>query len=189
MEVNRGQPCGWASVSRPRPGGRRQSRKGRCAFPGGSCGITTSTPAPLPPCGTTPTIWPGPSRRADGVGTVRRSLGKQRAKRFAGHTADSQVDEPLWVGWRRGGSVFQPRLGWSVGQRRALLRRCAPPGADYGRPMAPQTVAALGKRTKTDPAPGGDPESTPDPDGDLKADRFTRHESSEAFVASLEERS
>ena len=30
--------------------------------------------------------------------------------------------EPLWLCWRLIGLVFQPRLGWSCGQRRTLLR-------------------------------------------------------------------
>ncbi len=46
--------------------------------------------------------------------------------------------EPLWLCWRLIGLVFQPRLGWSCGQRRTLLRillagcRCSGRGAVAG---------------------------------------------------------
>ncbi|WP_419551542.1 hypothetical protein [Candidatus Poriferisodalis sp.] len=55
--------------------------------------------------------------------------------------------------------------------------------------MAPQSGTAAAKHKKTVAAPVSTSESTPDPDGDLEADRFTRYETSGAFVASLEERS
>ena len=47
-------------------------------------------------------------------------------------------NEPLWLCWRLIGLVFQPRLGWSCGQRRTLLRillagcRCSGRGAVAG---------------------------------------------------------
>ena len=55
--------------------------------------------------------------------------------------------------------------------------------------MAPQTSTASNKRTRAAEASADAPEPTPDPDGDLAEERFTRYESSEAFIASLEQRS
>ena len=49
--------------------------------------------------------------------------------------------------------------------------------------------STLDKRKKIAEAPVDEFESTPDPDGDLAEERFTRYDSSEAFIASLEQRS
>ena len=80
-----------------------------------------------------------------------------------------------------------PDLRTQVGAQRAHL--FAPEGVSYGWPMAPQTAAASKGRKKADEATAVAPELTPDPDGDIAEGRLTRYDSSEAFIASLEQRS
>ena len=87
---------------------------------------------------------PRPSRRDDLCHRPRQSQ-THRPPRRAPHpprrgrtTTTVARLEPLWLCWRLIGLVFQPRLGWSCGQRRTLLRillagcRCSGRGAVAG---------------------------------------------------------
>ena len=72
---------------------------------------------------------PPPQALAPALHTHQLQLGEPRRR---------LVLEPLWLCWRLIGLVFQPRLGWSCGQRRTLLRilragcRCSGRGAVAG---------------------------------------------------------